>query len=106
AALDLAESGWNVFPLRPNTKVPQISKKAGGKGAHDGTTDPEQITKWWENNPKRGIGANLGDDLIAFDIDIQNGGFVLDSFPETLTHHSGRGNEIGRASCRERLDKE
>lgn len=92
AALDLAESGWNVFPLRPNTKVPQISKKAGGKGAHDGTTDPEQITKWWENNPKRGIGANLGDDLIAFDIDVQNGGFVLDSFPETLTHHSGRGN--------------
>lgn len=91
AALALAQEGWNVFPLRPGTKEPLISKKQGGKGAHDGTTDPDQIRKWWTRNPKAGIGANLGDDRIAFDIDTYHGGSRLSSFPDTRIHHTGRG---------------
>ena len=92
AALELASQGWNVFPLRQGTKTPAISKKAGGRGAHDGTTDPAQIRRWWVANPSRGIGANLGTDRIAFDIDKQHGGEFLKSFPPTRTHYSGRGN--------------
>lgn len=92
AALALAEDGWNVFPLRPGSKVPLISKQQGGNGCLDGTTDPDQIIEWWTNVPNAGIGANLGDDRVAFDIDIQNGGRHLDSFPTTRTHLSGRGN--------------
>lgn len=92
AALELAEDGWNVFPLRPGSKVPLISKQQGGRGCLDGTTDPDQIIEWWTQVPNAGIGANLGDDRVAFDIDIQNGGRHLDSFPTTRTHLSGRGN--------------
>ena len=92
AALALAEDGWNVFPLRPGSKAPLISKQQGGRGCLDGTTNPDQIIEWWTQVPNAGIGANLGDDRVAFDIDIQNGGRHLDSFPTTRTHLSGRGN--------------
>lgn len=92
AALDLAANGWNVFPLRAGTKIPALPKSQGGNGAHDGTTDRDQILKWWGSNPSRGIGANLGDNLLAFDIDINHGGQVLTSFPPTRVHISGRGN--------------
>lgn len=92
AALELAEDGWHVFPLRPGSKVPLISKAQGGRGCLDGTTDTEQIIKWWTDVPNAGIGANLGDDRIAIDIDLQNGGRHLDSLPTTRTHMSGRGN--------------
>jgi hypothetical protein len=92
AALELAENGWHVFPLRPGTKIPLISKQQGGRGCLDGTTNPDQIIEWWTQVPNAGIGANLGDDRVAFDIDIQNGGRHLDSFPTTRTHVSGRGN--------------
>ncbi len=91
-ALELAEQGWNVFPLRPGSKVPLISKAQGGHGCLDGTTNPDQIIEWWTKVPNAGIGANLGEDRVAFDIDIQNGGRHLDAFPTTRTHLSGRGN--------------
>lgn len=92
AALELAEQGWHVFPLRPGSKVPLISKAQGGRGCLDGTTDPDQIIDWWSQVPNAGIGANLGPDRVAFDIDIQHGGRHLDAFPTTRTHLSGRGN--------------
>ena len=92
AALEFAQAGWNVFPLRQGTKTPAIGKKQGGRGAHDGTTDASQIRKWWVANPSRGIGANLGTDRIAIDIDLNHGGEFLKSFPATRMHYSGRGN--------------
>ena len=92
AALELAEQGWNVFPLRPGSKAPLLSKAQGGRGCLDGTTDPDTILNWWTNVPNAGIGANLGDDRVAFDIDLQHGGKHLDSFPTTRTHFSGRNN--------------
>lgn len=92
SALALAADGWNVFPLRPGTKTPLIGKKTGGKGAHDGTTDPDTIRRWWARHPNAGIGANLGDDRLAVDLDFQHGASRLSSLPETRTHHSGRGN--------------
>lgn len=92
AALELAEQGWHVFPLRPGSKAPLISKAQGGRGCLDGTTDPDQIIEWWTQVPNAGIGANLGPDRVAFDIDIQHGGRHLDAFPTTRTHLSGRGN--------------
>lgn len=104
AALELADLGWNVFPLRPGTKVPLLPRahEAGvtcrgecsqdGHGAWDGTTDPDRIITWWTRVPNAGIGANLGDDRVAFDIDLQHGGQVLEAFPPTRTHWSGRNN--------------
>jgi hypothetical protein len=104
AALALARDGWAVFPLRVGTKVPLLpgAHKKGdppchgecgrdGHGAWDGTSDPDQIRRWWASNPMSGIGANLGDDRIAFDIDVNHGGSRLDEFPDTRVHHTGRG---------------
>ncbi|QDH48948.1 DNA polymerase/primase [Arthrobacter phage Gisselle] len=92
SALALAREGWHVFPLRPGTKIPLISKKAGGKGAHDGSTDEDLIRYWWTKYPTAGIGANLGEDRLAIDLDFQHGATRLGSLPDTRTHHSGRGN--------------
>jgi hypothetical protein len=92
SALALARDGWHVFPLRPGTKIPLLSKKNGGNGAHDGTLDPDQIRSWWEKYPNAGIGANLGEDRLAVDIDINHGGSRPPGLPDTRTHHSGRGN--------------
>lgn len=104
AALELADLGWNVFPLRPGSKAPLLPRahESGivcrgecgedGHGAWDGTTDPKRIIGWWSRVPNAGIGANLGEDRVAFDIDFQNGGERLAAFPVTRTHLSGRGN--------------
>ena len=104
AALELAELGWNVFPLRPGSKAPLLPRAhetgivcrgecgQDGHGAWDGTTDPKRIIGWWSRVPNAGIGANLGEDRVAFDIDFQNGGKRLAAFPATRTHLSGRGN--------------
>lgn len=104
AALELADQGWQVFPLRPGSKAPLLPRahEAGvvcrgecgedGHGAWDGTTDPKRIIKWWSKVPNAGIAANLGEDRVAFDVDLQNGGERLKAFPATRTHLSGRGN--------------
>lgn len=123
-ALALAADGWHVFPLRPGSKEPllprahrnDVDKKRcrgecglDGHGAWDGTTDEDKIRKWWSQHPNAGIGANLGDDRIAFDVDVQHGGRFYTAFPDTRRHLSGRGNgnahliyrfELGSATSR------
>ena len=46
AALTYASWGWHVIPVVPNGKVP-----ATQHGVKDATIDPEQITRWWAQNP-------------------------------------------------------
>lgn len=108
AALAWAADGWNVFPLNPRNKMPLIKTAhpkgdplrgkchgecgRDGHGAHDGTRDLAKIRRWWTANPQAGIGGNLGENRIAWDIDVQHGGKRLSSFPDTRQHLSGRGN--------------
>lgn len=92
AALELARDGWHVFPLRQGTKVPMVPKSRGGNGCLDGTRDEGQIRKWWTQWPNAGIGANLGDDRIAVDLDFNHEATRWSMLPETRTHHSGRNN--------------
>lgn len=80
SALKLAEYGFHVFPLRPNTKLPLI--KGFPKVA---TRDPERIKKWWIC-PVTGVvqpfnigisTTRFGDDgaLIVVDVDDKNDRF-------------------------------
>lgn len=71
AALTYASWGWHVLPVVPNGKVP-----ATQHGVKDATTDPEQITRWWAQNPDFNIGIAAGErsGIIVFDIDPRNGG--------------------------------
>ena len=108
AALAWAADGWNVFPLNPRNKMPLLKSAhpkgdplkgrckgecgRDGHGALDGTRDRTVIQRWWAASPGAGIGANLGETRLAFDVDIQHGGHFLSSFPDTRRHLSGRGN--------------
>ncbi|CAB4202853.1 Prim_Pol domain containing protein, partial [uncultured Caudovirales phage] len=71
AALFYASWGWHVIPVVPNGKVP-----ATQHGVKDATTDLEQITRWWAQNPDFNIGIAAGErsGIVVFDIDPRNGG--------------------------------
>jgi hypothetical protein len=71
AALIYASWGWHVIPVVPNGKVP-----ATQHGVKDATTDPEQIAKWWAQNPEFNIGVAAGErsGIVVFDVDPRNGG--------------------------------
>lgn len=55
ARLYADQLGLAVFPLVPGTKFPF----RGSKGELDGTTDLEQIDKWWSASPEAGIACAL-----------------------------------------------
>jgi len=71
AALTYASWGWHIIPVVPNGKVP-----ATAHGVNDATTNPEQITRWWAQNPDYNIGIAAGEKsrILVFDIDPRNGG--------------------------------
>jgi hypothetical protein len=69
-ALFYASMNLYVFPLAPQSKKP-ISRSYG---LLDSTTDPDQITKWWRENPRYNIGMNCGmSNKVVLDIDVKNG---------------------------------
>lgn len=76
AALDAAEHGLRVFPVR----VKRDPKKPGKKKAEilvkswlkEATTDPDQIKKWWDQNPDAVPGMVVGDFFVV-DLDTGEG---------------------------------
>lgn len=69
AAQIYAGWGWPVFPCRPGFKQPLVSRRAGGHGLHDATTDPERIAAWWRRCPQANIGIATGAAFDVLDID-------------------------------------
>ena len=70
AALEYADLGFYVFPLRPQGKKPL----PGSHGLLDATTDPETICQWWEDHPEANIGVDCGrSGLVVLDVDCKNG---------------------------------
>lgn len=96
AAVDLAAADWPVFML--SGKVPLIPRWQGGRGHLDGTTDVDQVERWWSAHPSANIGARVPDTLAVLDVDPRSGG--LEGLAEleriagaplaTLTSYSGR----------------
>jgi putative DNA primase/helicase len=54
AALQCARRGWQVFPLRPGSKVPL----SGTRGYLDATTHEPTIRQWWSGTD--GVNCNIG----------------------------------------------
>lgn len=75
SALALAASGFSVFPVQPDTKVP----KTGLKWKEAATTHPNTISRWWRENPDYNIGVAAGKGLLVLDVDIKHGKQGLDS---------------------------
>ncbi|MBD0423500.1 bifunctional DNA primase/polymerase [Streptomyces sp. TRM S81-3] len=81
AALDAAERGWHVFPLRPGTKRPALhgEKSCPGTGPCVGghrkwedraTTDPDRIRAAWSQAPYN-VGIATGPSgLLVVDLDV------------------------------------
>ena len=89
AALEYAQRGIGVFPLKPRTKVP-----ATRNGLHDATCDPEQIRRWWRpSNPLWNIAIRPASHLLVLDVDPRSGGSLddLGQFPTTRTASTGGG---------------
>lgn len=100
-ALLYAEKKYAVFPLMPRSKAP-----ATAHGFYDASTDPDQIRKWWKENPNYNIGIATGDPshgLYVIDVDDnpkkgKHGAETLRKWetehgplPETITAVSGTG---------------
>lgn len=99
AALYYGTLGWPVFPLVPGEKLPLLSKRDGGNGVKDATTDGEQITAWWTQYPDANIGlaTGRGADLYVVDIDDQQGEDALLRYgplPVTPESHTGKGRHL------------
>ncbi|HUG08894.1 MAG TPA: bifunctional DNA primase/polymerase [Acidimicrobiia bacterium] len=96
-AIGYAQKGWEILPLRG--KIPAISKRAGGNGVLDATSDLEQVAAWWDRYPKANIGARVPAGVIVTDTDPRTNPNVDDDLrdaagelPDTLTAISGRGD--------------
>ncbi len=89
AALDYAAGGWPVFPCKPGGKEPLTRR-----GHLDASTNPQQITAWWNRHPEANIGVPTGErtSLLVLDVDHPAG---LDAeygeLPATRTHGTGSG---------------
>jgi len=67
AALELAEQGWYVFPLRRNEKRPLI--REWHKRA---TNDVAQVGQWWQRWPEANIGIACGPSgIVVIDLDVK-----------------------------------
>jgi Bifunctional DNA primase/polymerase, N-terminal len=92
SALWYARHGWQVFPLRPQTKEP-----FGGLGLYSATTDVQQIWQWWNRWPNANIGLHCGGSgVLALDADEYKdtyaGEKLLTRFDEdTVTNLTGSG---------------
>ncbi|ARQ93606.1 bifunctional DNA primase/polymerase [Levilactobacillus brevis] len=69
AALDLVESGYEIYPLSANTKTPP----KGHHGYLEATRDQNTIVDWFQNNPDYNLGLRLDtSNLLVVDVDIHD----------------------------------
>jgi len=98
-ALDYAQRGWRVIPIRPGEKHPPIPK-----WQEAATTDTETIVTWWTGpytNHGIGIATGPASGIFVLDIDDKEGQRGYDTLadleeqhgplPETLTVITGSG---------------
>lgn len=67
-ALALAAKGFQVFPLRANSKKPPLIEQ----WQIHATTDEAQIRAWWSQWPAANIGWHTAE-LVAIDVDVKEG---------------------------------
>jgi len=98
AALSLAKRGFAIFPLKARDKIP-VTKH----GFKDASTDPKQVTAWWEGWPEQNIGIATGEasGIWVLDVDGEDGEASLKrltdthgALPCTVEVITGRGRHL------------
>ncbi|WP_054681205.1 bifunctional DNA primase/polymerase [Microbacterium sp. No. 7] len=112
-ALRLAALGLAVFPVRERTTEERGRTKRAKtpytySGHKEGTTDADQIERWWSRWPEALVGVHAGaSGLVALDIDMgtdMSTGEIkdgwnslieagLDDLPQTVTYSTGSGGD-------------
>lgn len=85
-ALAHAARGRRVFPCDPQTKRPAISKREGGNGFKDATTDEQIIRDWWAHYPGSIVGMPTGarTGVWVLDIDVKDGKVGEDTLAQII----------------------
>lgn len=98
AAIEYAQRGWKVFPVKENAKVPHPKLAKGGYKC--ATNDVEQIKVWWTIDPHANIGLSLaGSGLVCLDADTYKPDCSFDDLeqqyevPITLRQRSASGGQ-------------
>jgi len=87
AAIELARSGWPVFPVSADQKRPRTPH-----GHLDATKNGAQIKAWSALFDRGGgIATPTGNGLLVIDVDPRNGGTVPRWAPKTLTANTQSG---------------
>ena len=99
AALEYADAGYAVIPVRRSDKAPLTEH-----GLSDASKNPNQIRKWWTRFPEANVAVVCGEasgNLLAIDVDVKDdkkGDFYIQSwqgkhgeFPSTVTQITGSG---------------
>ena len=71
AAIEYAERGWPVLPIKPREKVPAGSLVP--HGLRDATIDAATIRAWWKRLPEANVGLATGIAFDALDVDGDDG---------------------------------
>jgi hypothetical protein len=89
-ALEYAQRGWHVLPLKPKKKDPHFD--LAQKAYLSASIDHKLIDFWFDYDEKINIGiACYQSGLVVFDIDYRNGGELLPEFEPTYTVQTGDG---------------
>ena len=81
-AIAAAGNGWFVFPCKPGTKDPAV------KWGTAATNDPEQVRRWWTENPRYNIGIACGPSgLVVIDLDVGEGKDGVQRWEELTDEH-------------------
>lgn len=99
AALDYAEAGFSVIPVRPSDKAPYTAH-----GLKEATTDAETIRGWWDRWPDANVAIACGKvshNIVVLDVDMKEKKNGLQSinawrvnhgdFPGTVIAHTPSG---------------
>jgi hypothetical protein len=93
SALSLAAQGIAVFPCRCRGKIP-----ATAHGLKDATTDPEQISAWWTQQPDYNVAIATGAVSKIFVVDVDGPKAELElqrlDLPATVQVTTARGRHL------------
>lgn len=68
-ALRLAEAGFDIFPVHPDSKSPN----GGYAWSLYMTRDPDTIRRWFDERPEMNYGVHPGEDHVVIDLDVKPG---------------------------------